>query len=234
MICPLCEGKIKTDDGGSIENPQHEFNPECCLSGYIFSIQQWEKLLALGDTAKEFNAQKYRWVRDFGGIESLFKPGSTSIEKRLDREIPNLDGLGEKLAGLVLFFHGELERARNTSADPALVDESPRPETMAGFPRALRILGKYWSVEQENRPRLESNFSGMAHHFTQEIIIAKEAHEDSKRETLLHEILHCVDDAVGGQGLKEEQVRALSAGLFCVIRDNPGAFLWILGKGEQP
>lgn len=43
--------------------------------------------------------------------------------------------------------------------------------------------------------------------------------EEQKKATLIHEIIHGIDDLFG-IGLKEEQVEALGHGIYTVIKDN--------------
>ena len=45
--------------------------------------------------------------------------------------------------------------------------------------------------------------------------------KDRKRQTLLHEIIHCIDDEYI-VGLEEDQIERLTSGLLQVFRDNKG------------
>lgn len=67
-------------------------------------------------------------------------------------------------------------------------------------------------------------FYGIADHRRRIIKIkGGEGNDRAHMQTLLHEIIHCVNSilAVGKNGLTEQQVTFLDAGLFCVLMDNP-------------
>ena len=43
--------------------------------------------------------------------------------------------------------------------------------------------------------------------------------KDFERETILHETIHCIDDALG-LDLTEKQVTAISSALYCIYKEN--------------
>jgi hypothetical protein len=61
---------------------------------------------------------------------------------------------------------------------------------------------------------------GEIDYFSRQIRIDRDMTVEDKTETLLHEIIHGLDEFMG-IGLKEEQVRKLGAGLAMVLGDNP-------------
>lgn len=65
----------------------------------------------------------------------------------------------------------------------------------------------------------------------EEITVWKGASSLRQQESLLHEIIHVVDNNLE-LGLRERQVKLLSEGLFGVFKDNPGLVKWLV-KGAQ-
>jgi hypothetical protein len=83
--------------------------------------------------------------------------------------------------------------------------------------QAIRIFGKNYIVDMvdgfdDTGQVGEADSAGI-------ISVKKNSNYDFERETLLHEIIHCIDEATGA-GLTEQQVTAISSGLFCVYREN--------------
>lgn len=56
-----------------------------------------------------------------------------------------------------------------------------------------------------------------------EIYINDDYDEEQQKVTLLHEVLHGVDE-IYGLGLSEDQVEGLGHGLYALIKDNPTLF----------
>lgn len=83
-----------------------------------------------------------------------------------------------------------------------------------GVPHKIRIMKNYTPTE---------GMMGRGNIINSEIVIAEEMSPDMKNQTLLHEILHLVSDFTSSK-LKEDQVNAISAGLYQVIKANPGIF----------
>lgn len=93
----------------------------------------------------------------------------------------------------------------------------------------LRILGKTYQV-QEVEPAGLDNQGCIGEHCPKElkIWIRKGLAPDQARETLLHEAVHGLDVALCTH-LTEEQVCALSTGLFAMARESPEAVKYMLG-----
>jgi len=91
------------------------------------------------------------------------------------------------------------------------------------IPKSIRIAGHDVRVRQVKSIQ-KNTFLGEADHVTNTIYIAQNCHnkkvaKDQIIDTLLHEILHHLDDKLK-IGLGEKKVTLLSAGLFQVLSDN--------------
>ncbi|MEK4513611.1 hypothetical protein [Paenibacillus sp. FSL K6-2524] len=78
---------------------------------------------------------------------------------------------------------------------------------------------KYQVVEVESVNKFEPR-KGEIDLYQRQIRIDKDMTDQDKRETLLHEIIHGLDEFIGID-LEESQVRKLGAGLATVFEDNP-------------
>ena len=89
--------------------------------------------------------------------------------------------------------------------------------------KSIRILGKDYEVEYcDLRKEKESSASSRGYVCTGEQIIRIDNHNSKRQtqeETLLHEIIHALSDALGAD-LDEKQVNLMGAGLYQVINDN--------------
>ena len=63
------------------------------------------------------------------------------------------------------------------------------------------------------------------------ITIATGIEPDHLRVTLLHELLHAIDDLTGS-GMKHSHIYIISQILFCVMKSNPGLGEWFLGEAQ--
>ncbi len=86
------------------------------------------------------------------------------------------------------------------------------------IPKKLNICGFEYTVEI--REIDDSNLYGQ-HCLTKlRILIANDVESKQKQEhTLIHEVLHAIDIAVG-TNLKEEKIAALSRALYQVLKEN--------------
>jgi len=82
---------------------------------------------------------------------------------------------------------------------------------------SVRIFGKNYLIDRVDK--FEDAGQVGAADSDGIISIKKNTNYDFEQETLLHEIIHCIDEAIGS-GLTEQQVTAISSGLFCVYREN--------------
>lgn len=84
----------------------------------------------------------------------------------------------------------------------------------------VHILHKNYTVSEcDNLHDEKSELLGEISYLTQEITLRSDASPDDKRVTLLHEILHGIDD-VYGLKLEERQVDMLAKALYQLLRDN--------------
>ena len=56
-------------------------------------------------------------------------------------------------------------------------------------------------------------------------------HEDYLRVTMIHEILHVIDDFLG-IGIKHKDVYSISQSIFQVLRANPELARWLLDQND--
>lgn len=98
-------------------------------------------------------------------------------------------------------------------------------------PAEVVIGPSVYTVEypKQLRDENEQGLYGRTHHTTQKILISAEYGESPLRETLLHEILHCIDDWMNLK-LRESQTRQLSLALYEILLRNPRVFLWMVDK----
>ena len=84
----------------------------------------------------------------------------------------------------------------------------------------VHILHKNYTVSVcDNLHDEKSELLGHINYLTQTIELRSDAGPDDKRVTLLHEILHGIDD-VYELKLKERQVDLLAKALYQLLRDN--------------
>jgi chlorite dismutase len=54
---------------------------------------------------------------------------------------------------------------------------------------------------------------------------------DERKDTIIHEMVHCIDHALQTE-MSERQVHAISSGIYSVLKDNPDFFRWVIA--DQP
>lgn len=94
------------------------------------------------------------------------------------------------------------------------------------FEGSVRVFGKTYSISKLSDSVGDNEF-GQANYLTQTIAYNPRLGHDEVRDTLLHEILHCVDHAIQ-TNLSESQVHALASGVYALIKDNPQFFEWVV------
>lgn len=93
------------------------------------------------------------------------------------------------------------------------------------IPEKVKILCKEYEIsEQENLHDENGDLLGQIQYLPQEIILNSDAAEEQKQATLLHEIIHTLDEMYGIDP-KEKQVEKLGNSLYMLQKDNPGLFL---------
>ena len=88
--------------------------------------------------------------------------------------------------------------------------------------RKVKIGWKEYTIEEVNSQSInegDGEFKDRALHGPQIIRLNKDYPKDAKDETLIHEILHCID-VYAGLDLSEMQITGLSNMIFQVLKDN--------------
>lgn len=102
---------------------------------------------------------------------------------------------------------------------------------MRNAPQSIQVLGKTYAVEFVDKVDDKDSF-GEHEMSTQKIKIKNEQHHESSRETLLHEVIHAVEEQLD-LGMKEKQVHGLAVGLFQVLRENAALLAFITEKKRR-
>jgi hypothetical protein len=95
---------------------------------------------------------------------------------------------------------------------------------------SLNILGKTFKIEW-----LEELPDALGETYTNRQIIRmqKGLPAETEQETLLHEVIHAVEESLA-LGMSESQVHALACGLFAVLRDNNQTLKRYYGTTRTP
>lgn len=121
------------------------------------------------------------------------------------------------------------------------------------YPKRVKIGAKSYKVRWDadswvSRPdeRKEDSCWGVTDHKTLQIWINPELHPANKRETLLHEVLHCLFAATGGDVSNDQMpkhdhsseaeefiISRLEAPLFAVLADNPAVLAFIVVGADE-
>lgn len=92
------------------------------------------------------------------------------------------------------------------------------------IPEKIRILYKTYDIKQvENLHDGENDLYGQIHYLSEEIYLNISASEKQKEATLIHEVIHGLDE-IYRIGLDEEQVEKLGSAFYMLIQDNPEVF----------
>ena len=85
-------------------------------------------------------------------------------------------------------------------------------------PASIRIIGKKFTVSYP--ASVDGELVGECDTDKQMITVLDGQPLESEQDTLLHEVLHAIDEMVDAK-LKESQVKRLATGLLAVLKDNP-------------
>jgi hypothetical protein len=85
--------------------------------------------------------------------------------------------------------------------------------------KEVKVLGINYKISLFDSPGRADGSMGRSDVMMGKITICKDMPQDIQEQTLWHEILHVIDTNVGTK-LTEEQVTALSGGLYSVIKEN--------------
>jgi hypothetical protein len=96
----------------------------------------------------------------------------------------------------------------------------------------VRIMGKEYRVEEVPESGLTRTTIGSCNERTLTISVMDSLVDKHKRETVLHEVLHALDVALA-TNLTEQQITALSSGLYALAQDDPDATRYMLGLDKK-
>lgn len=93
------------------------------------------------------------------------------------------------------------------------------------IPDSVNILFKKYTVCRDNNMRDDKGnlLYGQIDHIEQLITLNENAGLEQQKATLMHEMVHGLDDLYS-IGLKEKQVEKLGTALYMLVRDNPEMF----------
>lgn len=92
------------------------------------------------------------------------------------------------------------------------------------IPQKVKILYKEYEVhEQPNIHDEQGDLYGQIQYLPQVILLNADAGEESKKATLIHEVLHGLDEMYHIE-LKEKQIEKLGNALYMFIKDNQRIF----------
>lgn len=97
-------------------------------------------------------------------------------------------------------------------------------------PPVVRVLGKDYQIEW-GATDLGEGVMGDHSQSELKIRVRGGMPHDEERETLLHELIHAVDEQLGIR-MTEKRVRMLSVGVYALLRDNPKLRAY-LSKGQK-
>lgn len=93
------------------------------------------------------------------------------------------------------------------------------------IPESVNLLFKKYTVCRDNNMRDDKGnlLYGQIDHIEQLITLNEDAGLEQQKATLMHEMVHGLDDLYS-IGLKEKQVEKLGTALYMLVRDNPEMF----------
>jgi hypothetical protein len=98
-------------------------------------------------------------------------------------------------------------------------------------PEDIDIMGRDYTIEYiEPHPGFETKCSGKMIPDERRILIESCAHEE--RNTLIHEVLHCIDQIMEAE-LTEKQISQLANGLEVFILKNPECIKYLMLDEEE-
>lgn len=85
----------------------------------------------------------------------------------------------------------------------------------------IRILGQVYRISEVECVSKEELVKGSINYLTHEIRIDKSMPDDLKKQTMLHEVIHAICDALGLYELGEDEqaVQSLATALYSVFGD---------------
>lgn len=102
-----------------------------------------------------------------------------------------------------------------------------RPRQLRDGGESVKILGKRYRIVRHVIEGEDGKYYwGRTTHSNKLIEVRSDHDDDVQSETLLHEVVHCIDASLG-LGLTEKQVSGLAGGLFAVVVDNRLGRRWL-------
>ena len=98
-------------------------------------------------------------------------------------------------------------------------------------PSRIKVVGKNYAIEILDRVD-EDDSLGYSDETNQKVLLKRAQHFEALKDTLLHEVVHAIDHAIG-LDLREEQVRGLAGGILQVLRDNPKFARFLLERAKR-
>lgn len=119
-----------------------------------------------------------------------------------------------------------------TNVRTASVVSSPMIDktTVVSWFDPLRILGKTYKISVMPDHTPDEEFGACSYAY-QLIEYNGKLALDERKDTIIHEMVHCLDHALQTK-MSEEQVHAISSGFYAIIKDNPDFFRWVVA--DQP
>lgn len=88
----------------------------------------------------------------------------------------------------------------------------------------VKVLYKEYGVsEQVNLHDENGDLYGQIQYLQEKIVLNADASEEQKKSTLVHELLHALDEMYNIE-LEEKQVEKLGNAVYMLQKDNPGLF----------
>ena len=92
------------------------------------------------------------------------------------------------------------------------------------IPERIKILFKEYQIEQrEGLHDGADDLYGQICYFDEKILLNSSCSEDQNKATLIHEIVHGLDEMYGID-LKEKQVEKLGNAFYMLLKENPNTF----------
>lgn len=91
--------------------------------------------------------------------------------------------------------------------------------------KKVKVLYKEYTVEEQiNLHDENGELYGQIHYFSEKILLNTDASEEQKKSTLMHELIHALDEMYD-IGLEERHVEKLGNALYMLQKDNPRLFI---------
>jgi hypothetical protein len=96
-------------------------------------------------------------------------------------------------------------------------------------PERIKVLGKPFQVSYVTTAPLADELNGECDSDKQRILIRDSQPLESEQDTVLHECLHAIDEAVDAR-MKETQVKKMATALLAVLKENPSLVTYLRRK----